>query len=109
MRQQKHANTCVSLFSVETPSATIQIVATYSGVVFDLQAEIVDTDGHTRRSHAVAKLSIDVAMRLETALQNAVAAAWGIEDPITEWSDPRQTALWPATDVVAPLRRRAAA
>jgi hypothetical protein len=108
MRQQRHPNTRASVFSVGTPSAEIQIVATRSGLVLDLQAENIDTDGHARRCHAVAKLSIDVAVQLETALQNAVDAAWGTDDPITEKSDPRQTALWSRSTFVEPLRRRAA-
>ena len=108
MRQQRHANTRASLFSVGTPSAEIQIVATRSGLVLDLQAEIIDTDGHTRRCHATAKLPIDVTMRLEIALQQAIDAAWGGDDPITKRSDPRQTALWSQSTFVEPLRRRAA-
>ncbi len=109
MRQQKQANTCASLFSVGTASAEIQIVATATGLVLDLQVENIDTDGHARRCHAVAKLPIDVAMRLETALQSTIETAWGINDPVTERSDPRQTALWSQNTSVEPLRRRAAA
>jgi hypothetical protein len=56
----------------------------------------------------VAKLQIDVAMRLETALQKAIDAVWGIDDPVTEASDPRQTALWSQSALFGPLRRRAA-
>ena len=108
VRQQRHAHTRTSPFSVGTSSAEIQIVATCSGLVLDLQAENVGTDGHIYRSHAVAKLPIDVAMRLETALQKAIDAAWVIDDPVTETSDPRQTALWSQSTLVGPLRRRAA-
>jgi hypothetical protein len=103
MRQQRHAHTRASLFSVETPSAEIQIVATHFGLVLDLQAENIDTDGHARRCHAVARLPIDVAMRLGAAIQNAVDAAWGTDDLITERSDPRQTALWSQHTFVEPL------
>jgi hypothetical protein len=109
MRQKSYANTRRSLFSVGTPSAKIQIVATGSGLVLDLQAENIDTDGHARRCHAVAKLPLDLAMRLETALQDAIHATWGIDDPLTERSDPRQTALWSQSTFVEPLRRRNAA
>jgi hypothetical protein len=108
MRQQKQANTPAFFFSLGTPSADIQIVATDSGLVLDLQAENVGTDGQTRRSHAVAKLPIDVAMQLETVLRDAIDVAWGIEDPITERSDPRQTALWSQSTFVELWRRRAA-
>lgn len=97
----RDAHTCAFLFSVGTPSAEIQIVVTGSGLVLDLQADENETDGHVRRCHAVARLPVDVAIQLETALQNAIDAALGIDDPTTERSDPRQTALWsPATFTV---------
>jgi hypothetical protein len=108
MRRLSNANIRASLFSVGTPSAEIQIVATRSGLVLDLQAENFGTDGHIGRCHAVAKLPIDVAVRLEIALQNAIDAAWGTSDPITERSDPRQTALWSQSTCVEAWRRRAA-
>jgi hypothetical protein len=106
MRQQRHTNTGTSLFSVGTSSTKIQIVATCSGLLLDLQAENIGTDGHIHRSHAVAKLPIDVAMPLQTALKKAIDAAWGIEDPVTEASEPRQTAMWSQSTLVP--RRKAA-
>ena len=103
-----NANTRASLFSVGTPSAEIQIVATGSGLVLDLQAENTATDGRSHKSHAVARLPLDVAMRFEAAVHSAIDAAWGLDDPITELSDPRQTALWSNATFTAPVRRIAA-
>jgi hypothetical protein len=108
MRQQRQANTRASLFSVGTSSAEVQIVATSTGLVLDLQADNIDTEGHVRRCHATAKLPIEVAMQFETALQNAIDTAWGMYDPITERSDPRQMALWLQSTFIEPLRRKAA-
>jgi hypothetical protein len=105
MRQQRQANTRASLFSVGTQLAEIQIVATASGLVLDLQTDNIETDGHVRRCHAVARFPIDVAMQLETALQNAIDTAWEIDDPVNERPDRRQTALWsPATFTVRARR-----
>jgi hypothetical protein len=107
MRQQRQPNTRASLFSVGTPSAEIQIVATGSGLVLDLQAEDIGTDGHARRCHAVAKIPLDIAMQLELTLGRAIDAAWGFDDRITERSDPRQTALWSNSTFTETIRRAA--
>jgi hypothetical protein len=103
----RDAHTPALLFSVGTPSAEIQIAATASGLVLDLQADNSEADGHVRRCHAVARLPVDVAMQLETALQNAIDATWGIDDPINERSDPRQTALWSPATFTVRVRRAA--
>lgn len=95
-----------ALFSVGTSTAEIQIVAAASGLVLDVQAENVDTDGNARRCHATAKIPLDIAMQFETALQHAIDAAWGLDDPLTERSDPRQTALWSPSTFVEPVRAR---
>jgi hypothetical protein len=107
MRQQRQANTRASLFSVGTPSTEIQIVATSTGLVLDVQAENIGTDGHSRRCHAVARLPLDVAMQFETTLGRAIDAAWGLNEPITERSDPRQTALWSNARFTETIRRSA--
>ena len=108
MRQQMQPDTRASLFSVGIPSAEIQIVANSTDLVLDLQAENLDTDGQARRCHAVARLPLDIAMQLELTLGRAIDAAWGLDDPITERSDPRQTALWSNATFTVPARRRAA-
>jgi hypothetical protein len=107
MRQQRQANTPASLFSVGMPSAEIQIVATSTGLVLDVQAENIGTDGHPHRCHAVARLPLDAAMQFETALQSAIDAAWGLDHPITERSDPRQTVLWSNATLTETIRRAA--
>jgi hypothetical protein len=107
MRQQRQPNTRASLFSVGIPSAEIQIVATSKGLVLDVQAESTGTDGHARRCHAVAKIPLDVAMQLELTLGRAIDAAWGLDDPITERSDPRQAALWSNATFTETIRRAA--
>jgi hypothetical protein len=103
------SNTRASLFSVGTPTVEIQIVASASGLVLDVQTDNVDTEGRGRRCHATAKLALDEAMRFEAVLQQAVDAAWGIDDALTERTDPRQTALWSKSTFSEPVRRRAAA
>ena len=95
------------LFSIGTATTEIQIVATTFGLVIDLQADNIDTDGHARRCHATARLPADVAMQLEIAVQKANDVAWGVDDPITERSDPRQTALWSPATFTAPVWRAA--
>jgi hypothetical protein len=107
MRQQMQPDMRASLFSVGIPSAEIQIVAISTGLVLDLQAENLDTDGHARRCHAVARLPLDVAVQLRSTLARAIDAAWRLDDPITERSDPRQTALWSNATFTEPARRRA--
>jgi D-alanine-D-alanine ligase-like ATP-grasp enzyme len=89
-------------------TAVIQIVSTSKGIVLDVQTTNVATDGRTHQCHAVTKLAADEAMRLQIALQDAIDAAWGTDDPTTERSDPRQTALWSQSTSIEPLRRRAA-
>lgn len=99
-----------TLFSMHTQAAEIQIVASSRGIVLDLQATNIDTEGHARASHAITKLCLDEAMGLAALLENAISAAWDIDDPMTERTDPRQTALWSPATFTAPCRtsRRAA-
>ncbi len=108
MQRLQRPTTTPALFSMVARTAMIQIVSTSKGIVLDLQATNVATDGRTHECHAVTKLTADEAVRLEIALQNAIDAAWGTSDPITERSDPRQTALWSRSTFIASWRRRAA-
>jgi hypothetical protein len=105
LKQTYNIPTC--LFSMGTASTEIQIVSSARGIVLDVQASNVATDGHIHRCHAVARLALDEAVRLETLLGNAVSAAWDAEDPLTERTDPRQTALWSPTTFTTPVRRAA--
>ena len=109
MRLDKTATTHPALFSMAAQSAEIQIVSTSRGIVIDVQATNIATDGHPRRCHAVAKLALDEAARLETLLANAVSAAWDADDFMTERTDPRQTALWSNASFTSPTRSRRAA
>jgi hypothetical protein len=100
--------TAPALFSMATQTALIQIVGIGQGIVLDVQANNVATDGRLHQCHAVTRLALHEALRLETALQNAIDAAWGTDDPISERSDSRQTAFWSQSTFVESLRRRAA-
>lgn len=75
--------------------------------MLDLQCENIGTDGIFRKCHAVAKLALDEAARLESVLSQAVDAAWGIDDVLTERNDVRQTALWSPASFTEPHRRAA--
>lgn len=100
-----------SLFAMSTQAAEIQIVASPRGLVIDLQATNVDTEGHARACHAITRLALDEAMRLQTLLDQAVDAAWDIDDPVTERTDPRQSALpaiWSDSVTIQQRHRRAA-
>jgi hypothetical protein len=108
MQRLLRPTTTPTLFSMVARTAVIQIVSTSKGIVLDVQATNVATDGRAHQCHAVTKLAADEAVRLEIALQNAIDAAWGTNDPITERSDPRQTALWSQSTFVESLRRRTA-
>jgi hypothetical protein len=89
------------LFSIATPTAEIQLVASSRDLLVDLQATSYDVSGHRRLSHATAALTLDDAIRLEMVLSDAISAVLAIDDP-------RQTALWsPATYSGASARRRA--
>jgi hypothetical protein len=96
------------LFSMGTPSVGIQIVATSTGLVLDIQAENTATAGHMHKCHAVAKLPLDFAMQFGSALQSAIDVAWGVDDGLTVRSDPRQTAVWSNATFTEPAGRRAA-
>ena len=109
MRQQKSITTPASLFSMGTASAEIQIASTSRGIVLDIQASNVATDGQIHRCDATTKLALDEAVRFETLLGNAVSAAWDTDDVITERTDPRQTALWSSATFTVPAPRRRAA
>ena len=87
MSKMSKPTTSPTLISMETSSALIQIVATSRGVLLDLQATNVATDGSKRKSHAITKFTIDDALRFEAGIQRAIDAA--LE------ADGRQTALWP--------------
>jgi len=109
MRQQRPITTSSSLFSMATQTAKIQIVATSRGLLLDVQASWFDTTGHARVGHATTMSCLDQAMRLETLLQEALSAAWDIdEDGPTERSDPRQACLWSPATATERARRRAA-
>ncbi len=108
MQRLHRPTTTPALFSMVARTAIIQIVSTSKGIVLDLQATNIATDGRPHECHAVTKLTADEAMRLEIALQDAIDAIWGTSDPITERSDPRQTALWSQSTFVDSWRRRAA-
>lgn len=90
-----------TLVSMETASATIQLVTTSHCIVVDMQTINFDTDGCPRQSHLVTKFSIDDAMRLEALLQRAIDASMGI----ASHSDERQTALWSNSTFSEPVRR----
>jgi hypothetical protein len=97
-----------ALFSFATSSGTlIQIVATSRGIVFDVQATNVGSDGHAYKCHAVAKLALDEVMRLQTVLDQAVDASWDCESGRTERTDERQIGLWSPSTYTAPVRRAA--
>jgi hypothetical protein len=89
-------------------NVTVQIVSTSTSIVLDLQANNFDTSGRLNRSHAVAKFDLDDAMRLETALTNAIDTAWQYDVAPTERTDCRQTQLWSDVTHSAPVRRAAA-
>ena len=109
MRLEKTVTTHPVLLSMAAQSAEIQIVSTSRGIVIDVQATNIATDGHPRRCHAVAKLALDEAVRLEALLGNAVSAVWDADDLPTERTDPRQTALWSNASFTIPIRSRRAA
>jgi hypothetical protein len=88
-------------------NVTVQIVSTNNGIVLDLQANNFDTSGRIQRCHAVAKLALDEAMRLETALISSIDAAWQYDVSPTERTDSRQTQLWSDVTHSAPVRRAA--
>ena len=100
-------STSSALFSMATQTDQIQIVSTGRGIVLDVQATNVDTEGRPNRCHATTKLALDEAVRFETLLAKAVSAAWDADDPLTERTDPRQTALWSPSTYTAPVRRAA--
>lgn len=95
----QHSTTC-ALLSMETSSALIQLVTTSRGIVVDVQATNVDTEGNPHLSHALTKLSVDDAIRLELMLQGAIDASFGI----TPRTDARQTALWSNISFSEPVR-----
>lgn len=101
----KRCNKHSSLFSVGGQSTQIQIVASASGLVLDLQATNIGTDGQPRRCHATAKLPLDLAMQVEIALQQAIDVAWGLDDHPTELTDSRQAGLWSDNVLSEPVRR----
>jgi hypothetical protein len=97
------STTTPSLFSITTQTALIQIVATSRGVVLDVQATNIATDGRAHQCHATAKLALDEAVRLEDILRRSVDAAWDCEPTgRTERTDERQTALWSPATFTAP-------
>jgi hypothetical protein len=56
-------------------SATLQLAAGRDGVVLDTLSWECGTDGHSRRRHSVARLSISDARRYRVLLGEAIAAA----------------------------------
>ena len=111
MRSNQAHNTPPLLFSMHTQAAEIQIVSSSRGLVIDVQATNIDTEGHPRGCHAITRLHLDEAMRLEALLGNAISAAWDLDDPLTERTDPRQTALpaiWSESVSIQRRHRRAA-
>ena len=109
MRLERSVTTHPVLFSMVAQSAEIQIVSTSRGIVIDVQATNIATDGHPCPCHAVAKLALDEAVRLETLLGSAVSAVWDADELPTERTDPRQTALWSNASFTIPIRSRRAA
>lgn len=95
------------LLSMETQGATLQLAASSRGVVLDLYATNFDTEGHPRTSSAITKMCLDEAMRFHALLETAIDAAWDADDPLTERTDPRQTALWSNASFTQPHRRAA--
>jgi hypothetical protein len=70
---------------------------------------IQSEDMAARPCHATAFLGLDEAMRLQVILDQAVDAAWDIDDPVNERTDPRQTALpaiWSEATFTQPVRAR---
>lgn len=93
------------LFAITASGGTVQIVASARGIVLDVQSVNTDTEGVERREHAVIRLHLDEAARVETLFRQAVDAAWDAEGPLTERTDSRQTQLWSDSTHSVPVRR----
>jgi hypothetical protein len=68
---------CTALITETSPrgSATIQVVWGTGGALIDTLAWERGTDGRSRQSHAVARLSVREARRLRVLLGDAIAGA----------------------------------
>ena len=93
--------TSARLLSPGGTRGEVQLVATSSHVILDLEGRNYDTTGFPCRDRALANLSLETAIRLRELLNEAIAAA-------TE-ADPAHPGLWSDSAVrsaSAEVRRR---
>lgn len=92
-------STACALFSMDTRTAVIDVIASSRSIVIDLQATSFATDGRARDTHSFLNLSLDDATRLQAIIGQAIDVLDGGN------IDPRQTALWSNATFLTPVRR----
>lgn len=95
-------NTVCALFSMDTTSAIVDIIATSREIVIDLHATSFATDGRPQDTHSLVRLSLDEATRFQAHLERAMDV---VAD--ADFSQ-RQTALWSNATFLTPVRRAVA-
>lgn len=87
------------MFSMDTRSAVIDVIASSREIVIDLEETSFTTDGRAHDSHNFVRLSLDDATRFQAILERAIDV---LADADTAQ---RQTALWSNVTFLEPVRR----